>query len=158
MEGCVNLGYPAMHRPGVELAIFRSLVRRHNHYTTEPPVVQHDHQLWKHATIHLSVTVHFVPGLSDLMTLTLICESYGHLAHSGTNITSKCEHFCTNINLLAQNCVPNTNFLQLHFYRAMHFSAFARSWDRMSSVCTSVTLVICDHIGWNVLETNWKDN
>ena len=21
------------------------------------------------------------------------------------------------------------------FYRAMHFSAFARSWDRMSSVC-----------------------
>ena len=24
------------------------------------------------------------------------------------------------------------------FYRAMHFSAFARSWDRMSSVCLSV--------------------
>ena len=24
------------------------------------------------------------------------------------------------------------------FYRAMHFSAFARSWDRMSSVCPSV--------------------
>ena len=37
-------------------------------------------------------------------------------------------------------------------YRAMHFSAFARSWDRMSSVCPSVclsvTLVICDHTGW----------
>jgi len=26
------------------------------------------------------------------------------------------------------------------FYRAMHFSAFARSWDRMSSVCPSVCL------------------
>ena len=25
-----------MHRPGVELAIFRSRVRRSNHYTTEP--------------------------------------------------------------------------------------------------------------------------
>ena len=41
------------------------------------------------------------------------------------------------------------------FYRAMHLSAYARSWDRMSSVCLSllsvcqsVTLVICDHIGW----------
>ena len=28
MEGWVDLGYPAMHRPGVELAIFRSPVRR----------------------------------------------------------------------------------------------------------------------------------
>ena len=25
-----------------------------------------------------------------------------------------------------------------HFYRAMHLSAYARSWDRMSSVCPSV--------------------
>ena len=40
----------------------------------------------------------------------------------------------------------------LDFYRAMHFSAFARFWDRMSSVCPSVTLVICDHIGWK----SWK--
>ena len=44
-----------------------------------------------------------------------------------------------------------------NFYRAMHFSAFARSCDRMSSVCLSVclsvcTLVICDHIGWK----SWK--
>jgi len=28
MEGCVDLGYPAMHRPGVELATSRSQVRR----------------------------------------------------------------------------------------------------------------------------------
>ena len=44
---------------------------------------------------------------------------------------------------------------QQFFYRAMHFSAFARSWDRISSVCLSVTLVSCDHcdhIGWN----SWK--
>jgi len=42
----------------------------------------------------------------------------------------------------------------------MHFSANARSWDRMSSVrlsvCLSVrpsvTLVDCDHIGWK----SWK--
>jgi len=44
----------------------------------------------------------------------------------------------------------------LGFYRAMHFSANARSWDRMSSVRPSdrpsVTLVICDHIGWK----SWK--
>ena len=40
----------------------------------------------------------------------------------------------------------------LSFYRAMHFSANARYWDRMlsvrPSVCLSVTLMICDHIGW----------
>jgi len=44
----------------------------------------------------------------------------------------------------------------LCFYRALHFSAYARSWDRMSSVCPSVrpsvTLVDCDHIGWK----SWK--
>jgi len=28
----------------------------------------------------------------------------------------------------------------VNFYRAMHFSAYARSWDRMSSVCPSVCL------------------
>ena len=54
--------------------------------------------------------------------------------------------------------------LNYFFYRAMHFSAYARSWDRMSSVrpsvhpsvCLSVrlsvTLVIYDHIGWK----SWK--
>jgi len=39
MEGLVDLGYPAMHQPGVELAIFRSLVRRPNHYTTKATVI-----------------------------------------------------------------------------------------------------------------------
>ena len=41
-----------------------------------------------------------------------------------------------------------TNRESFHFYRAMHFSAFARSWDRMSSVrpsvCLSVCLSVCD--------------
>ena len=39
MEGWVDLGYPAMRRPGVELVTSWSQVRRHNHYTTEPPIV-----------------------------------------------------------------------------------------------------------------------
>ena len=38
----------------------------------------------------------------------------------------------------------------------VHMRAYARSWDRMSSVCLSVclsvTLVDCDHISW----TSWK--
>jgi len=38
------------------------------------------------------------------------------------------------------------------YYRAMHLSANARSWDRMSSVRLSVTLMDCDHIGWK----SWK--
>ena len=46
--------------------------------------------------------------------------------------------------------------IPITFYRAMHFSAYARSWDRMSSVRPSVrpsvTLVDCDHIGWK----SWK--
>jgi len=33
MEGWVDLGYPAMHRPGVEPVISRSQVQRPNHYT-----------------------------------------------------------------------------------------------------------------------------
>ena len=33
-----------------------------------------------------------------------------------------------------------TCLLCADFYRAMHFSAYARSWDRMSSVCPSVHL------------------
>jgi len=40
MKGWVDLGYPAMHRPGVELAIFRSRDQRPNHYTTERPYLQ----------------------------------------------------------------------------------------------------------------------
>jgi len=39
MEGLVDLGYPAMHWMGVELAIFQLLVQYPNCYTTEPPVV-----------------------------------------------------------------------------------------------------------------------
>ena len=39
MEGWVDLGHPVMHRPTVELAIYRSQVRRPNHYTIEPPIL-----------------------------------------------------------------------------------------------------------------------
>jgi len=41
MEGWVDLGHPAMHRPGVEPAVSRSQVQRPNHYTTEPPSSVH---------------------------------------------------------------------------------------------------------------------
>jgi len=34
--------------------------------------------------------------------------------------------------------------LFVNFYRAMHFSAYARSWDRMSSVCPSVRPSVCN--------------
>jgi len=44
MEGWVDLGYPAMQQPGVELATFRSRVRRPNHYTTEAQKVRLQHQ------------------------------------------------------------------------------------------------------------------
>jgi len=72
MEGCVNLGYPTMHRPGVEKATYRSQVRRPNHYTIEPPVVGH----WFAVTLYslhlpqsgkpidtetVPLTEHFVP-------------------------------------------------------------------------------------------------
>jgi len=49
------------------------------------------------------------------------------------------------------------------FYCAMHFSAYARSWDRMSSVCPSVCLSVCD-VGdlcshrLEISETNYTDN
>ena len=39
MEGWVDLGYPAMHRPGTELGISRSLVRRPTTTLTEQLVI-----------------------------------------------------------------------------------------------------------------------
>ena len=45
-------------------------------------------------------------------------------------------------------------FITLDFYRAMHFSAkrgiaIACRLSVRPSVCLSVTLVDCDHVGWN---------
>ena len=69
-------------------------------------------------------------------------------------------HSHVRLSPLSATPTPVTN----NFYRAMHFSAYARSWDRMSSVCPSVcpsvrltvrlsvTLVDCDHISWK----SWK--
>ena len=34
--------------------------------------------------------------------------------------------------------------VDITFYREMHFSAYARSWDRMSSVCLSLRLSVCN--------------
>ena len=45
----------------------------------------------------------------------------------------------------------------LYFYRAMHFSAKrGLAIACRPSVCPSVTLVDCDHIGWK--STNCTDN
>jgi len=46
---------------------------------------------------------------------------------------------------------------EIGFYRAMHFSAkrgiaIACRLSVRPSVCLSVTLVDCDHIGWNSLK------
>jgi len=60
-----------------------------------------------------------------------------------------CEN--TDINEVPSQKPPAGTNIFCH-YRAMHFSANARSWDRMSSVCPSVMLVICDHICWK----SWK--
>ena len=59
-----------------------------------------------------------------------------------------------------------TEFFSSRFYRAMHFSAFARSCDRMSSVCPSVRPSVCPscNVGdlWShrleILETNCTGN
>jgi len=48
-----------MHRPGVELALFRLLVRRRNHYTTEPT------QCSKHSCYQSSrLDLHSLTGLT----------------------------------------------------------------------------------------------
>jgi len=46
MEGWVDLGYPAMHRPGTELATSRSRVRRPTTTLTEQPVVTGGGGMW----------------------------------------------------------------------------------------------------------------
>jgi len=68
-------------------------------------------------------------------------------------------HYCDTLKVCMASCHPDhwvtymiTATTTYTFYRAMHFSANARSWDRMSSVCPFVTLVDCDHIGWK----SWK--
>jgi len=71
MEGWVDLGYLAMHRPGVEPAIYRSQVQRPNHYSTEQPIpiswCNHQlSQLRAHAT-------HFVVGGSVQYQLRVNC-------------------------------------------------------------------------------------
>ena len=60
-------------------------------------------------------------------------------------------------------CFVSHSLTFASFYRAMHFSAYARSWDRMSSVCSSVRPPVCDVGGlWShkleILETNCTDN
>jgi len=77
---------------------------------------------------------------------------YGCFHHSGTNGLRHCTvtgKTVVKIWMLFRR--ENVDSIDT-FYRAMHFSANARYWDRMSSVRLSVTLVDCNHIGWK----SWK--
>jgi len=92
-----------------------------------------------------------------LISREIIFEEFQRISSQSTNVTNRRTDrrtsyhgntaLCYASNVL--NCIVVEN---RHFYRAMHFSAYARSWDRMSSVRPfvrpSVTLVDCDHISW----------
>jgi len=49
------------------------------------------------------------------------------------------------INIAVALRAPDRGFAQRTLFTAhMHLSAYARFWDRMSSVCLSVRLSVCD--------------
>jgi len=56
MEGWVDLGYLAMHRPVTELAISQSLVRRPNHYTNQSMFIMSFE--WRFCVWHASRYAH----------------------------------------------------------------------------------------------------
>jgi len=76
-----------------------------------------------------------------LISRKIIFEEFQRVSSQSTNVTNRRTDrwttyhgntalcYASNGSSVAENC---------HFYRAMHFSANARSWDRMSSVCPSV--------------------
>ena len=81
MEGWVDLGYPAMQRPGVKLATSESQVRRPNHYTTEPPNRDNERNQetsCSHSTVsvavctYLQVVIHRVPKLATPLTSNML--------------------------------------------------------------------------------------
>jgi len=77
MEGWVGLGYPAMHRPGSELATSRSRVRRPTTTLTEQPKIVNTRYLEKYFTdIHQTyTTVHHgtrVARLGDMAPIGLL--------------------------------------------------------------------------------------
>jgi len=67
MEGWADLGYPAMHQPGVELETSRSQVRRPNHYTTEPP---------KRCCVHVQLKQHGVSLCTERSYSALFVSSW----------------------------------------------------------------------------------
>ena len=94
---------------------------------------------------YLSSTVCFIRMFQHgflLVTLRLIdCLHYWKPTHRG-RIRNQQQQFSL------------TSLLTYHFHRAMHFSAkrgiaIARRLSVCPSVRPSVTLVDCDHIGWN---------
>ena len=113
------------------------------------------HLLSRYAVMH-SVLIYHFPGKPVVLILIL---------HWSLTLVSS-HDWPKNFHILLNTIPPDLrslnvtvyfgNVWQSSFYCAMHFSANAHSWDRMSSVCLSVcpsvTLVICNHIGWK----SWK--
>ena len=93
-----------------------------------------------------------------ISSLIFLCHNYNRIvSHRRTHCSIELRCSSSGYRLIILCCPSVQRYIaSVCFYRAMHFSAYARSWDRMSSVCLSVrlsvTLVICDHIGLK----SWK--
>ena len=83
MEGWVYLGYPAMHRPGTELAISRSLVRRPTTTPTEQPKYSTTLFCW-YKILDKQLKCHFFTShKAVLVTLWWQISGYRYLKFSG---------------------------------------------------------------------------
>ena len=82
--------------------------------------------------------------------LCKICHNTGVQSTAGQMWPLYIHSRVTSLLVTAKSSPLSSNFYRF-YYRAMHFSASAvlRSHVVCLSVCPSVTLVDCDHIGWN---------
>jgi len=104
---------------------------------------------------------HGLSAIAELLVWLLILGTWLQM-HSAVCLSvgannRKTDQFCL-------QCINSVLSHKLHdFYRAMHFSANARYWDRMSSVRPSVRLSVCDVSDlWShkleILKTKCTDN
>jgi len=137
---------------------WRTLVMSHSHYQH----VAHLDREQKRSNRRASTSpLASQRDIGKYVTVSLMFLNINHCHWCGINwrkVQNKCNLYldiCV-VPLFGRKSVtaslPIFIFFLVIFYRAMHFSANARYWDRMSSVCPSVcpsvTLVDCDHIGW----------
>jgi len=167
---CLEL-HLAAEQPGIEPATSRSLIRHPNRYTTKP------HFMIIMSVCCISCVCRHARGREEWESAALQngnTKCNGLLPLWGPQVAESAYASC-----LARWVMSSVLrflsyyyyyyyyylFTQTHssFYRTMHFSANARSWDRMSSVCPSVCLSVCNVGGlWShrleILETNCTDN